>query len=264
VHPSWRDLVIDHVAGSPERRRAFLAACGLPGLELALSNAGGPTGTRRLPLVTTDEEWDALGDAIHRLCRVLAHDELARMLTAVEAATVEARGREGAELEAISEMALNAVRGRLDQEAGIVAPDLLERWHTLAGRLAEPPRPPEVGRTVAALDPTEVDPSDPASVRRLDDFLAVLEATGRSLPDGIDDELTTFVAAAEQAGELSPATRATLRRLARVHPRLRGRIWPLLDDEDAARQVRTAMPEKLAPPPPDVEAERVRRILADL
>jgi hypothetical protein len=95
--------------------------------------------------------------------------------------------------------------------------DLLERWHTLAGRLAEAPRPPDVGRTLAALDPTDVDPSDPASVPRLDDFLAVIQATGR----------------------------------------------PLLD-EDAAREVRTAMPEKPAPAPPHVEAERVRRILADL
>ena len=265
VHPSWRDLVIEHLARSPERRRAFMNACGLPGIELALSIGGGPAGSRRLPFVTGDEDWDALGDAVHRLCRVLAQDELARMLTALETAIVDADARDRAELEAIAEMALSAVRRRLDHEAVILAPRLLARWHALAAQLAEQVQPPDVRRTLAALDPAGTHPGDPASVQRLDDFLAVIEATGQPPPDGIDDELMAFVRAVELDDEFTPATRAALQRIARVYRRLAPRVRPLLD-EDAARQARTAAPmaEQIPPQAPDAEARRVRRILADL
>jgi hypothetical protein len=162
-------------------------------------------------------------------------------------------------------MALSAVRRRLDHEAVILAPSLLERWHALAAQLAEQVQPPDVRRTLAALDPVGTDPGDPASVQRLDDFLAVIEATGQPPPDGIDDELMAFIHAAELDDRLTPATRAALQRLARVYRRLAPRIQPLLD-EDVARHVRTAaqLAEQIPPRPPDAEARRVRRILADL
>jgi hypothetical protein len=263
VHPSWRDLVIEHLGGSAQRRRAFLDACGLAGIELALSTAGGPTGTRRLPLVTGDDDWDALGDAIHRLSRHIAQDELARMLSALETAIVDAGTRERAELEAIAELALNTVRRRLDHDTAVIDAYLLERWHALARQLAQPPGPPTVGHTLAALDPAGAHPSNAASVQRLDHYLAVIEATGQPLPDGIAEELAAFVRAAERGGELPAATRAVLRRIARVHARLAPRTLALLD-EDATLQARTAIAEPIPPPPPDDEGQRVRRILADL
>jgi hypothetical protein len=80
VHPSWRDLVIDHVAADPESRRAFLRATELPGLELALSTGGGKAGERELPLLVDDEDWDALGDAVHRLCREAPEKRIRRIL----------------------------------------------------------------------------------------------------------------------------------------------------------------------------------------
>jgi hypothetical protein len=213
--------------------------------------------------LTVDDDWDALGDAVHRLSRLIAQDELARMLAALETAIVDAGTREGAELEAITEMALNTIRRRLDHEAAVIDANLLERWHALAGQLAEQPRAPAVGRTLAALDPTGVHPSDAASVQRLDDFLAIIEATGQPLPDGIEEELTEFIRAAERGGDLPGATRVALRRIARVHAKLAPRILPLLDD-DAALRARTAMAEPIPTAPPDHEGRRIRRILADL
>jgi hypothetical protein len=261
VHPSWRDLVIDHLAQSPDRRRAFLHAAGLPGLELALSTAGGPTGARRLPLVTTDQDWDALGDTAHRMCLSLAQDDLARLLGAFETAIVDADRRERAELEALGEMALTTVRRRLDQESVRIDPTLLERWQGLAGQLAEQPPRPDVGPTLAVLDPTGADPTDAASVDRLDDYLAILEATGEPPPNDILEELTAFLRAAEVCSDLTAATRAALQRLGRVHRELAPRIWRLLD-EVAARNA----PTRTAEPTPTTNAgtDRVRRILADL
>lgn len=60
VHPSWRDLVIEHLSEHPEARRAFLTRAGLGGLSLALSTAGGVSGERRFPLLVEREDWQAV------------------------------------------------------------------------------------------------------------------------------------------------------------------------------------------------------------
>src|SRR5262249_39233252 len=62
VHPSWRDLLIDELAGDAASRLAFLSRCGLDGALVALSVGGGPAGERRLPLLRADADWDALTD----------------------------------------------------------------------------------------------------------------------------------------------------------------------------------------------------------
>jgi hypothetical protein len=264
VHPSWRDLVIDRLAESPARRRAFLSASSLPGIELALSIAGGSSGARRLPFVRDDDDWDALGDAVHRLCADAAQDELRRVLDALATALADATRREQAELEAIAEMALGTVRRRLDREAAVIDSGLLTSWHGLAAQLREAPTAPDPGHTLAALDPIGADPADAASVRRLDDYLAALEATGLPLPVGLEGELVAFVDRVDPVAPLSPALRTTLTRIAHLHAPLDERIWALLDS-DAARHFReTHGFVERAAPPPDPDTRRVWRILNDL
>lgn len=264
VHPSWRDLVIDQLAESPDRRRAFLSASILPGIELALSIAGGSSGTRRLPFVRDDEDWDALGDSVHRLCADATQDDLRRLLDALAAAIADAGAHERPELEAIAEMALNTVGRRLDRDGAVIDPALLARWHGLAAQLQQPPAAPDPRHTLAALDPIGAEPADAASVRRLDDYLVALEATGRPLPPDLDGELMAFVARLEPAAPLSPAVRAVLTRIARIHAALAAQVWPLLDG-DAERQVRESRARLEPPaPPPDPDARRVQRILNDL
>jgi hypothetical protein len=158
-------------------------------------------------------------------------------------------------------MALITIRRRLDQEAVSIDPILLERWQGLAGQVAEQPPLPDVRRTLVSLDPAGVDPTDAASVDRLDDYLAILEATGKPLPNDTREDLMAFLRAAEVCGDLTVATRAALGRLARVHPPLAPRIWRLLD-EAAARHPPTSTAEPSATT--NAGTDRVRRILADL
>src|SRR6185503_19145436 len=108
----WRDLMIEHLAADPEQRRAFLAACELPGVELALSTAGGVRGERSLPLLIDDEDWDALGDTVHRLCRDAPQSEVERLLGALDNA-LNTVPETHEELLAIAEMALGTIRRRL-------------------------------------------------------------------------------------------------------------------------------------------------------
>src|SRR3954447_1210057 len=128
VHPSWRDLVIDELARDAGHRRDFLAAAELPGVLLALSGGGGALGGRRLPLLVADEDWDALGDAVHRLCAELGQDDLGALLGAFDRAIGEAPRRERGELLAVAEMALGTARWRFDAGHQPWDVDALERW----------------------------------------------------------------------------------------------------------------------------------------
>lgn len=60
IHPSWRDVVIEHLMKRPAERRRFLSRCGMTGVELALSVSGGTAGERERPLLRSDEDWLAL------------------------------------------------------------------------------------------------------------------------------------------------------------------------------------------------------------
>ena len=169
VHPSWRDLVIDALSADAAERRAFLEACELPGIELALSTGGGATGGRTLPLLAADEDWDALGDAVHQLCRDASQPELARLLGALETAVYAAPTlRAEGELRALAELALDTVRRRMEAAGAVWEPGALEAWFVLARRVDKQIAAPDMGPTAGALRPAAVDADDDESVRRLE------------------------------------------------------------------------------------------------
>jgi hypothetical protein len=60
MHPSWRDLVIDYLTENASMRREFLSRCGMYGIALSLSGAGGAQGTRKTPLLVELADWQAL------------------------------------------------------------------------------------------------------------------------------------------------------------------------------------------------------------
>lgn len=60
IHPSYRDLVINELEKDEATATQFLSKCSLPGIRLALSVAGGATGTRRFPLMSGPESWSIL------------------------------------------------------------------------------------------------------------------------------------------------------------------------------------------------------------
>lgn len=67
MHPSWRDLVIEHLRISPSERKSFLSHCGLPGFLLALSQAGGASGDRKRPLLVDEDDWSILINSVPRV-----------------------------------------------------------------------------------------------------------------------------------------------------------------------------------------------------
>ena len=67
THPSYRDLVIEELAGEPRDTIKFLKETNLAGLKIAVSESGGVGGTRRYPLIQDVETQKAFQTRIMAL-----------------------------------------------------------------------------------------------------------------------------------------------------------------------------------------------------
>jgi hypothetical protein len=159
VHPSWRDLVIEETAAAPAARQAFLRACTLEGLLLALSVAGG-TGDRSLPLLRSDADWDLLAGRLAELVPQLEAPDATRLLLSLEEALT---AQPEPELDALATELLQLLARR-----GLTVA-LLERWLELRLRVADPPPVPDL--TAAWI---ELEPSAAAAVGEVDDWVTLV------------------------------------------------------------------------------------------
>ena len=274
VHPSWRDLVIEALAADAAERRAFLEACELPGLELALSVAGGASGERALPLLVADEDWDALGDAVHRVGRDATQPELARLLAALGAA-LDAAPTERAEheIKALAELALDTVRRRMEAGRTAWEPGALEAWFVLSRAVDRPVAAPDMGPTADALRPHAVNADEDDSVRRLDAWLAISAVVAAHHPHAARwltaerPMIVDFLRQLEAGrGLVSAPVASALDGVLRAHPPLADRALHLVHTRATGHwgAFEEAFAPPLAPDLPPADVSRVRRILLDL
>jgi hypothetical protein len=210
VHPSWRDLVIDHLATDSVARERFLRRCSVYGALLALSIAGGASGKRQLPLLTRDSDWDALTDRLHALVPELELGEQIELLDGLAAAAEQSASPE---LDALADAVLSRVAGDWKDRGRPIALPALEAWIALARQLPTRPPIPTIGLTWAELLPVSTpELSDVASLERFADWLALA-----SLLNGYDRSLL------EQLGFPGPARRA-IDELIMVLPGARTRV----------------------------------------
>ncbi len=168
--------MIDELRSDPAERSRFLAACGLHGVLLALSQAGGSDGRRMLPLLRSDADWDALTDRVRDLVRELEDHDLARLLLAIADALVDhlspAQRIEAANLAGYT----LATACRTWDAAGRALPaGLLDAWHEVNSRLADPASPPQIGPTWWALHPQARALSSRAELAAAGEWLALAE-----------------------------------------------------------------------------------------
>jgi hypothetical protein len=176
VHPSWRDLVIEHLADDAATRAHFLSGCSAHGVLLALSLAGGSRGDRELPLLTSDPDWDALTDRIYRLVPELDTPELYAVLDSIGGA-IGSLDEPAARLEAkaLARTVLSHTAELWDETRAPLPLAGLEAWLALADQLPDDPprpRPPNLERTwVELLPATAPSPEHRESVERFADWL---------------------------------------------------------------------------------------------
>jgi hypothetical protein len=287
VHPSWRDLLIDQLAADREARQRFLSRCSIDGVLLAISTAGGAAGSRDLPLLQEDADWDVLADRLSVLLPDMDDPDAARLLASLETAarrTAPTRSHydPALELGAVSRYVLERLAREWAQKRAAIALGLLDGWLALAGSIVSPPDPPDLTRTWAELAPTErVDIRSRPSLVRFEDWLRLVTMLVHrnrraflALDHGEQDErVAAFaydVASALEAGESLDAIDLIAQCIERIR-KLRhlgwysvtaNRAWHALraegapeseDDAPAGRRLRGAPLASL-----------VARILADL
>jgi hypothetical protein len=296
VHPSWRDLVIEHLSSDDRARAYFLRHCAVNGALLALSSAGGASGERRLPLLRRDTDWDALTDRLYDLAPDLEQAELIGVLEALRSAC---RGREvvssRAEVDALARAVLVRLAGVWKRARAPIALPMLEAWLALAQQLSPPPTPPALGLTWAELLPVRApDFSDRTGLERFADWLTLAELLRSYDPKMLDalgfpgpslEHCEDFVAALEfDPGRVRPrdiavaaralaamatlgGSRASARALAlhllAARARVAGRQLELLEHADAAPFPEVPRAGEVWRAPPS-GAFDVRRVLADL
>jgi hypothetical protein len=187
VHPSWRDLVIDHLAAEPAARDRFLKRCSLEGLLLALSVAGGPTGARRFPLLVADADWDTTTGRLAGLIPALEDTQLTRVLASLHAAVhAPADARVRAEVHALAQRCLTATREQLDARRQAIPTALLEHWYLLADSLGGGVPAPRIAPTWIELAPTEsTETSTVADLLRIEEWLRLARVLADHDPDAL-------------------------------------------------------------------------------
>ena len=283
VHPSWRDLVIDHLSSEDDARERFLHNCSVHGALLALSLAGGHGGERELPLLKRDTDWDALTDRLHTLVPELEPAELLGLIDALTLTIHDASGTPTApEANALAAAVLARLTAVWTTTRTPIALPALEAWFTLAGRLFPKPEPPAIAVTWAELLPTAAPhPSDGASLERFADWLtlaALLVAHDPGLladlgiPGHTERLCEHFLNTLEPdpGGRITPtdigqAVRA-LSRIPRVIPSLAERADAIRFRLTRAEYVstRASRADPLPEPTPQTGYLDVQRVLADL
>ncbi|HZS24438.1 MAG TPA: hypothetical protein VFA30_05555 [Gaiellaceae bacterium] len=240
VHPSWRDLLIDELAGDDDARGAFLRMCSLDGLLLALSTEGGAAGERVLPLLRRDADWDLAAEAAARLIPALDEPATTRLLTALREARATAGG---VELDALSGEALRSVARRWNARGEPAPVGSLERWFEVAATLERPPERPDVARTWIELLPTvSLDLTSSEERAQLDEWLALTSVLRLYAPVALVDfefperqvETTRAIVAGARAALCDPESRRELaelmRRLGRTIPAVADDAFDLADE----------------------------------
>jgi hypothetical protein len=286
VHPSWRDLVIEHLATDSKARLRFLSRCSVHGAALALSVAGGRDGQRQLPLMINDADWDALSDRIHVLVADLDVPDLSALLSSIhEAIRQSERDRTSVELLALAGSMLKRLVSIWNGAKAPVPLPALGGWFALAGSLPPeraPASPPDLTRTWAELFPAVTpDLADRASTESFADWLALADLLRKHQPDELmrlrfddaSDTVGDFLTDVERNPQtVHPVAyehvMSALRRLQTLTPAAESRAMYLASRLGHAARGQGATVHHREPPPGRERAGRRRfdvgRVLQDL
>ncbi len=154
MHPSWRDLVIEHLIQKKSERRHFISRCGLNGILLAISFAGGAEGLKKYPLLVDKEDW-CLFEA--RIEKFLENSELTEdivILSSVKDLLRELSHTEDVALENMKKLAAKAIsacREKWDSRKVVISNRLLSNYSSISEFIKPLPPYPDLEATWAHI-----------------------------------------------------------------------------------------------------------------
>jgi hypothetical protein len=154
IHPSYRDLVINELEKDEAAAKHFLEHCGLVGIDLALSVAGGAMGTRKFPLMAGPQSWEILRRRLLRMIREDQGDSISSLLRTLRTAISSA----GDAPDALDQLApiLNdcclEAKSQLDELNTPINADDLREFYDLTMQLSPPPPMPSVHKSLQDVE----------------------------------------------------------------------------------------------------------------
>jgi hypothetical protein len=150
VHPSWRDVIIEHLMRRPNERRRFLQHCGVAGLELALSISGGRSGERELPLLQTDDDWLTFGRRSIQLIHEMTIDEHQGLMSATRSLLQSAQAGSDRESQAVTlaREILPAIVAEWDSRTSVLTTGALQHFYTLSEMVLPLSGGPQLAQTL--------------------------------------------------------------------------------------------------------------------
>jgi hypothetical protein len=147
VHPSVRDMVIEELMTNDVERSHFLRHSSPVGLALALSVAGGRSGTRLFPLMRSDSDWS---DVAERSAHVLLHgnlDDRSTLLSALATASLAVKSDRSSRLHDVIRTALSSLADAWDATSTPIPLGHLGSYFWCGVWLDPAPRTPFLGAT---------------------------------------------------------------------------------------------------------------------
>lgn len=139
IHPSYRDLVIDELATQEEMKSIFLTSASVIGISLALSEAGGLSGARVMPLLGSEQSWSLLNERCREISANFEQNDIGELMDILTGA---------ASLQSTDDAAMKWIPKTTRDVCEIA----YQRWNDSGERIA-----PQVlrsyGRAVLILDP---------------------------------------------------------------------------------------------------------------
>lgn len=180
AHPSWRDLVILRLMDDSAKRRRFLTRCGVAGLELAASTAGG-TGDRRHPFLRTPADRELFADRVIDQAETGQLPDHRRLLLAVSG-LLQDPTEPTVETAELAGKLLDQARERWDGARCVIPPDVLELYYEVSAA-ATPLRPgPLLDPTYEAHCTRMKARFSRSAIAEYDDAIAFVQIVGRNEP----------------------------------------------------------------------------------
>jgi hypothetical protein len=133
IHPSYRDLVIEEISNNNSISKRLLEFATLDIIKLSLSDAGGAKGERRLPLLSTDEQWNVLESRCMQLIDEITDKySLTSLLTILRSSYSSASEQAiKGKIAKISMELLDKLRHKWNENSEIISPELLNAYWEL-------------------------------------------------------------------------------------------------------------------------------------
>ena len=147
VHPSVRDLVIEYLMSHAEARADFIRKADIDGMLLALSTAGGATGSRTIPFLRSDDDWRAAQTRLSELLTAADQGDDFRVLSSLQTTVQSAPDDRERDALLLLSSALESLRTKWSAGAQVVVTRSLQTYCSLS-ELLRPLHPlPEFAAT---------------------------------------------------------------------------------------------------------------------